>query len=73
MENKARAHRGKPRVPVQSLVVQLAMREISERVPTNWLAVDDAREAARIVGLHVATPFDTSRATVGTPVQGRSL
>ncbi|TFD44808.1 hypothetical protein E3T55_19795 [Cryobacterium frigoriphilum] len=73
MENKARAHRGKPQVPAEVLVVQIAMKQVSERVPTNRLTADDAREAARIIGRHVSATPDTRRASVGSPAQGRSL
>ncbi|RJT87255.1 hypothetical protein D6T64_16060 [Cryobacterium melibiosiphilum] len=56
-----------------ALGMLLAMREVSEHVPTNRLTVDDARDAARIVGLHIATTLDNRRDAVGTPVPGRSL
>jgi hypothetical protein len=45
MENRARAHRGKPRVPAESLVVQLALQDVIERVPTSRLTTADARTA----------------------------
>lgn len=73
MENKARAHRGKPRVPAEKLVVQLALNEVREHSPTNRLVADDARDAARIIGLHIATLLDTRHFTVEVPAHGRSL
>ncbi|TFD21118.1 hypothetical protein [Cryobacterium sp. TMS1-13-1] len=53
----ARTHRGKPRVPVESLVVQLAMQEVFGRVPTNRLTIDDARSVARVAKQRVAMSF----------------
>ena len=47
LENRARAHQGKPRVSIESLVVQIALQEMIERVPTNRLTIEDARSAAR--------------------------
>ena len=35
MENRARAHRGMPRVPTAALVVQLVLQDVIERVPTS--------------------------------------
>ncbi|SEN21406.1 hypothetical protein [Cryobacterium luteum] len=57
MDNQARTHRVKPRVPVESLVVQLAMQEVFGRVPTNRLTIDDARSVARVAKQHVAMSF----------------
>ena len=57
MDNQARTHRGKPRVPVESLVVQLAMQEVIGRVPTNRLTIDDARSVARVAKQRVAMSF----------------
>ncbi|WP_105036528.1 hypothetical protein [Cryobacterium aureum] len=54
MGNQARTHRGKPRVPVESLVVQLAMQEVIGRVPTNRLTIDNARSVARVAKQRVA-------------------
>jgi hypothetical protein len=58
MENQARSLRGKPRVPVESVLVQLAMQEILERVPTSQLTVADARRAARIAKLRILMPYE---------------
>ncbi|TFC15215.1 hypothetical protein E3O19_08785 [Cryobacterium algoritolerans] len=57
IENRARAHRGKPQVPVDSLVVQLAMQEVIERTPTSSLTVAEVRSAARIARLRIEVPF----------------
>ena len=59
MENRARAHRGMPRVPAESLVVQLALQDVIERVPTSKLTKADARSAVRIAGLHIATTLES--------------
>ncbi|WP_146069860.1 hypothetical protein [Cryobacterium sp. M15] len=72
MENRARAHRGMPRVPAESLVVQLALQDVIERVPTSRLTKADARTAARIAGLHIATSLE-SRDVVDQSVQRRAL
>jgi hypothetical protein len=58
LENRARAHQGKPRVSVESLVVQIALQEIIERVPTNRLTIEDAQSAARAARARVALPLE---------------
>ncbi|TFD65808.1 hypothetical protein [Cryobacterium sp. Hh38] len=63
IENHARNLRGKPRAQVESLVVQLAMREVVQRVPTNKLTIDDARRAARIAGLRLGASIQDRLAT----------
>ena len=68
VENQARAHRGKPRVPVESMVVRLAMQEVIERMPTHRLTVDDARRAARIATLHIATSFEARPGAIDSPI-----
>ncbi|TFD16818.1 hypothetical protein [Cryobacterium sp. TMT4-10] len=68
MENQARAHRGKQRVPVESMVVRLAMQEVIERMRTNRLTVDDARRAARIATLHIATSFEARPGAIDSPI-----
>ena len=72
MENRARAHRGKPRVPAESLVVQLALQDVIERVPTSRLTKADARTAVRIAGLYIATSLE-SRDVVDQSVPRRAL
>ncbi|SDK35810.1 hypothetical protein SAMN05216282_10597 [Cryobacterium psychrotolerans] len=64
MENRARAHRGKPHVPIESMVVRLAMLEIIERMPTDRLTVEDARNAARVAKLHIEMAFQVRPAAV---------
>jgi hypothetical protein len=46
-------------VPVETLVVQLAPQDVIERVPTSRLTTADARSAALIAGLHVATSLES--------------
>jgi hypothetical protein len=53
LENRARAHQGKPRVSIESLVVQIALQEVIERVPKSRLSIEDARSAARVAKAHV--------------------
>ncbi|WP_104133189.1 hypothetical protein [Cryobacterium sp. M91] len=72
MENRARAQRGMPRVPAESLVVQLALQDVFERVPTSRLTKADARTAVRIAGLHIATSLE-SRDVVDQSIHRRSL
>ncbi|GEP26454.1 hypothetical protein CLE01_10520 [Cryobacterium levicorallinum] len=64
IENRARAHQGKPRASVESLVVQLAMEEVIERVPTSSLTIEDARTAARVARLRVSIS-DQARLNAG--------
>lgn len=54
MENVARSRRGKPRVPVESLVVQLALQEVIERMPMISLTIEDSRRAVRVAKLRIA-------------------
>ena len=68
MENQARAHRGKPRVPVESMVVQFAMQEVIGRMPTNRLTVEDARSAARVAKLRLAMSFQARPDALGDPI-----
>ena len=72
MQNRARAHRGMPRVPAESLVVKLALQDVIERVPTSRLTKADARTAARIAGPHVGTSLE-SRDVVAQSVHRRAL
>ncbi|WP_105034114.1 hypothetical protein [Cryobacterium aureum] len=71
MENKARVRRGKPLAPVGALVVQLATREVAERVPTSKLTVGDVRSAAELAKLHVAGSFNIvhKNQTVGLTIR----
>ena len=57
MENRARAHQGKPRASTDSLVVQLAMEEVMERIPPSSLTIEDTRNAARFARLRIVAPF----------------
>ncbi|WP_104137064.1 hypothetical protein [Cryobacterium sp. Y62] len=54
MENRARGRRGKPDELVESLVVQLAVQEVIEYMPTRNLTVEDVRTVARIARLRIA-------------------
>lgn len=54
IENRARANRGLPSAPIESLIVHLALQYAIERVPANMLTADDARNAARVAKLHIS-------------------
>ncbi|TFB71521.1 hypothetical protein E3O06_11790 [Cryobacterium glaciale] len=54
VENRARTHHGKPRVSVESLVVQRAMEEVIERMPTSSLTIEDGRSATRAAKIRIA-------------------
>lgn len=56
LENRARAHRGKPRLPLESLAVQIALQEVVPHVPTSMLTVEDVRSAARVAKARVVIP-----------------
>jgi len=73
MENQVRAQRGKPRVPVDLLVVQLAMQQVVERVPTSRLTIEDAGSIARLAALHTAISVTCSRDAVRDGVPRRPL
>jgi len=57
MENQAMVRRGRPRARVETLVVQLAMQDVLERVPTWGLTIEDARTAIRVAEQHISTSF----------------
>lgn len=59
LENAARIRQGKPKIPVESLAVQIALHEIGERVPTSSLGIEDARSAARAVRARVVLLVET--------------
>jgi hypothetical protein len=73
MENKARTRRGKPRTPVESLVVQAAMQEVIDRVPTSGLTIEDAQSAARIARLRVAISFPINVNVTDRGIHPRSV
>lgn len=73
MENQARAHRGKPRMPVESMVVRVAMQEMMERMPTNRLTAEDAQSVARIAMLRIAVSYEPHSGAVGDRAQRRPL
>ena len=54
LENRVRAKRGLPRAPIESLIVHLAFQDVIERLPTNTLTANDARNAARIATMRLA-------------------
>ena len=72
-ENRARANRGIPRMPVESLIVQLALQDVIERVPTNLLTADDARNAARVAKLYIAASSQGPQAAIDDRIHGRSF
>jgi hypothetical protein len=53
---------GKPRVPVESLIVWIALEEVIERVPTSRLTIEDLRRAARAARARVMLPPESSSA-----------
>lgn len=59
MENRARTRRGKPRAPVDSLVVQSAAQEIIQRVPTSRLTATHLRRAIRFAETKAVFPLGT--------------
>jgi len=73
MENQARTHRGRSRVPVESLVVQLAMQEVIGRVPTNRLTIEDARSVARVAKQRVAMSFQAPADAVNERIHRPSV
>ncbi|TFD68188.1 hypothetical protein [Cryobacterium gelidum] len=64
MENRARARRGNPSLPIEALITQFAMHEVIERSVKNSVPVEDARTAARIVRLHIAVSLGPRRIVV---------
>jgi hypothetical protein len=58
VENLARARRGLPRVRPDALLVQLALREVVERVPIDQLSTEDLRAVLRSARARVVTPSD---------------
>ena len=71
-ENTARAHRGKPSVPAESLVVKIALHEIMEQTPKYSLTIEDARVAARVAKLRLAVSPEPCR-SVGEDKDHRRL
>jgi hypothetical protein len=71
-ENQARARRGKPRRLVESLVVQRALREIIERVPTSLLTIEDIRSIGRIARRRAIVAILPRLDAVDIGAQGRS-
>ena len=57
IENAARTQRGKPHIGVQPLLVQLALQEVIERIPTNRLGSEDARVAVRLAEMRITPLF----------------
>lgn len=45
-------------VPMDSLVIQLAMQELLPRLTTSRLSIDDARKAGRTAKARVRLPID---------------
>ncbi|MET0714335.1 MAG: hypothetical protein ABWY57_05430 [Mycetocola sp.] len=73
LENRARAHQGKPRVSHESMVVQIALQEVLERVPASRLTVEDARSAARAVRSRALTPIEGGSDATKQQIHRRSL
>ncbi|TFC78184.1 hypothetical protein E3O45_06120 [Cryobacterium sp. TMS1-20-1] len=73
MENQARASKGRPRAAVESLIVQLAMQGVVERVPTSHLTIANARKAARVASLHIVTAVLARPETVEDRIHRRPI
>ena len=58
IENRARVRRGLPQVQSDALLVQLALKEVVERVPTNRLTVSSIRVVCRAAKARLAPPLD---------------
>jgi hypothetical protein len=58
LENLARAKRGLPPVRSDALLMQLALREVIERVPIDQLSTEDIRAVFRSARARVVTPLD---------------
>ncbi|TFD65155.1 hypothetical protein [Cryobacterium ruanii] len=63
-ENRLRVNRGLARVPIESLMVEIALRNVLQRVPTDRLTADDARHAARIAKLYIAASTHKAKSRV---------
>ena len=73
MENHVRVRRGKPRAPLESLIVRVAMQEVIERVPTRLLTMESARNAARIVSFRIATVVVNHPTTIEDRIHRRPI
>ena len=71
--NTARAHRGKPTLPAESLVTKFALHEVLEHTRKYSLTIEDARVAAHIARLHLAVSLDPRRSVIEEKDQQRSL
>ena len=71
-ENRARRQHGRPPVPMESLVIQLATQEVLAKLRTSRLSAADARKAARAVWARIGLAADTARGTIADrdPVHG---
>ncbi len=58
IENRARAQHGKPRVSIESMILQLATQEVVQFVATSKLTIADVRSAARFAKVRVVMPLD---------------
>ncbi|MEV1130513.1 hypothetical protein [Agromyces sp. NPDC049794] len=56
-ENRARRRHGRPPVPTESLVIQLAAQELLPKLRTSRLSVEDARKAARAAKARIGLRF----------------
>jgi hypothetical protein len=78
IENRARVQRGRPRAQTDVLLVQLALQEVVERVPTNRLSIENIRGVCRAARARIVTPSDadsrgTSRIGASTPGSQETL
>jgi len=73
LENTARNRRGKTSVPIDSLVVQIAMQEVFELLPPTRRTVQEAHNAARAALQRLAIGFHSGAEVVGDRNCRRSL
>lgn len=59
-ENRARRHHGRPPIPLESLVIQLATQELLPTLTTNHLSLKDARSASRAAMARVRFALETA-------------
>jgi hypothetical protein len=78
IENRARSQRGRPRVRTDALLVQLALHEVVDRLPTDNLTVENIRSVCRAALARIAMSMDadslgTSRTDISRPRSRKTL
>lgn len=64
-ENRARRQHGRPQVPLESLIIQLATQEILPTLRTDRLSLEDARTAGRAAKARMRLGGETAGRTSG--------